>query len=69
MFSIVSENNELFLNGEKKRHFLDEMWYRFRFELDTKKGKGVMYVNSKEPYEFTFEPQSIDCLEYSAFDG
>ena len=69
LFNITVENNSLYLNGEKKRYFLDEMWYRLRFELDTKKGTGIMYVNSKEPYSFTFEAQSIDCLTYSAFDG
>ncbi len=69
LFNVTTENGRFFLNGEDKRHFLDEMWYRLRFELDTKKGKGVCYVNSKQPYEFTFEPMSIDCLEYTAFDG
>ncbi|MBP3580328.1 MAG: glycoside hydrolase family 99-like domain-containing protein [Clostridia bacterium] len=69
LFNITCENNEFYINSEKKRHFLDEMWYRLRFVLDTKKGFGVAYVNSKEPYEFTFTPMSIDCLEFSAFDG
>jgi len=69
LFNVTSENGRFYLNGENKRRFLDEMWYRFRFELDTKKGKGKCFVNSKEPYEFTFEPMSIDCLEYTAFDG
>ncbi len=69
LFNVTVENGDFYLNGEKKRYFLDEMWYRLRFELDTKKGEGICYVNSKEPYTFTFTPASLESFEYTAFDG
>lgn len=69
LVNVTSKNGRLYVNGEDKRHFLDEMWYRLRFELDTKKGVGLLYVNSKKPYEISFEPHSIDCVEYSASNG
>ncbi len=69
LFTVSTKNKELYLNGKKVRHFLDEMWYRFRFEFDTKNGKGTFSVNSKKPYSFEFDKGGIDGLFYVSKDG
>lgn len=69
LFTVSTKGGDLYLNGKKVRYFLDEMWYRFRFELDTKEGKGRFSVNNKEPYEFTFEPKSLDGIRYTSKGG
>ena len=69
LFTVSTKNKELYLNGEKVRYFLDEMWYRFRFELDTKTGKGTFSVNSKKPWSFEFDKGGIDGLLYTSKDG
>ncbi len=69
LFSVSTKGGDLYLNGNKVRYFLDEMWYRFRFEVDTKNGSGKFYVNNKEPFEFTFESKSLDGIRYTSKDG
>ncbi len=69
LFSVSTKDKNLYLNGKKVRYFLDEMWYRFRFELDTKEGAGKFFVNNKEPYEFTFESKSLDGIRYTSNGG
>jgi len=69
LFTVSTKDGDLYLNGKKVRYFLDEMWYRFRFELDTKEGQGKFFVNNKEPYEFTFEQKSLDGIRYTSKGG
>ena len=69
LFGISTKGGDLYLNGKKVRYFLDEMWYRLRFEVDTKIGTGKFSVNNKEPFEFKFNAKSIDGIKYTSADG
>ena len=69
LFGISTKDGDIYLNGKKVRYFLDEMWYRLRFDIDTKTGVGKFSVNNKEPYEFTFESKSIDGIRYTSKNG